>query len=72
MRFLKYKNQALGEFKKWKTEVEKQTGQELKRFRTDNGLEFCFRQCTVLYESQGVRRETTVLYTPVKWNSRKT
>ena len=28
-------------FKMWKTMVEKQIGKQVKRLRTDNGLEFC-------------------------------
>ena len=39
--FLKAKSDVLGEFKKWKIQAEKQTGELLKRVRTDNGLEFC-------------------------------
>jgi len=64
VKFLKHKNQTLSEFKKWKIEVEKQTGQKLKRLRTDNGLEFCSEQWTKFCESEGIRHETTMIYTP--------
>lgn len=63
-RFLRYKNQAFEEFKKWKVEVEKQTGRKLKRLRTDNGLEFCSKQWTEFCEAEGICHETTMVYTP--------
>jgi len=64
VKFLKHKNQALSEFKKWKIEVEKQTDQKLKRLRTDNGLEFCSEQWKKFCESEGIRHETMMVYTP--------
>ncbi|XXG70306.1 hypothetical protein AAC387_Pa06g3094 [Persea americana] len=38
---LKHKHEAFAQFKQWKAMVEKQTSKQLKRLRTDNGLEFC-------------------------------
>lgn len=64
VRFLKKKSDALSEFKKWKIEVEKQTEKNLKRIRTDNGLEFCSKNWTEFCESSGIRHETTMTYTP--------
>lgn len=64
VRFLKKKGDVLGEIKKWIVEVEKQTGQQLKRIRTDNGLEFCSKNWTDFCNSEGIRHETTMIYTP--------
>ena len=64
VRFLDNKSAALNEFKKWKTEIEKQTGKCLKRIRTDNGLEFCSKNWTAFCKSTGIRHETTMTYTP--------
>lgn len=64
VRFLKHKSQAFEEFKKWKVEVERQTGKKLKRLRTDNGLEFCSKQWTEFCEAEGICHETTMVYTP--------
>lgn len=64
VRFLKKKGDVLGEIKKWKVEVEKQTGQQLKRIRTDNGLEFCSKNWMDFCNSEGIRHEKTMIYTP--------
>ena len=42
MYFMKNKSVVFVTFKKWKTLIEKQTGKKIKRFRIDNGLEYCF------------------------------
>ena len=39
--FLRHKREVFATFKQWKTMIEKQTGKQVKRLRTDNGLEFC-------------------------------
>ncbi|KAG8501467.1 hypothetical protein CXB51_003773 [Gossypium anomalum] len=39
--FLKQKSDVFSAFKSWKIMIEKQTGKQIKYFRTDNGLEFC-------------------------------
>ncbi|GKV43027.1 hypothetical protein SLEP1_g50368 [Rubroshorea leprosula] len=38
---LKSKSDVFLTFKQWKTLIEKQTGKQIKRLRTDNGLEYC-------------------------------
>ncbi|RVW90980.1 Retrovirus-related Pol polyprotein from transposon TNT 1-94 [Vitis vinifera] len=38
---LKHKNDVFGKFKQWKAMIEKQTRKQIKRLRTDNGMEFC-------------------------------
>ena len=38
--FMKYKSDVFGIFKKWKAQVENQTGRKIKYLRTYNGLEY--------------------------------
>jgi hypothetical protein len=38
--FLKNKSDTFATFKKWKAEVENQTGRKLKCLKTDNGTEY--------------------------------
>jgi hypothetical protein len=38
---LKNKDQVFENFKAWKVLVENQTDKRIKKFRTDNGLDFC-------------------------------
>ena len=37
---MKHKSNVSGIFKKWKAQVENQTGRKIKYLRTDNGLEY--------------------------------
>ena len=62
--FLKQKSDALSAFKVWKTMVEKHTGKQVKRLRTDNGLEFCSSDFDLLFKSEGIVRHLTVPRTP--------
>ena len=62
--FLKQKNDVLPTFKEWKTMIEKQTGKEVKRLRTDNGLEFCSNDFNTLCKAEGIVRHLTVPGTP--------
>ena len=39
--FLWHKNETFPTFRKWKILVETQIGKNVKKLRTDNGLEFC-------------------------------
>ena len=45
--FLKWKSDVLSIFKEWKIMVEKKTGKQVKRLRTDNSLEFCSNEFNV-------------------------
>ena len=38
--FLNNKSKAFAKFKKWKVEVENQTGRKIKCLRSDNGTEY--------------------------------
>ena len=57
--FLKSKDAAFGEFKDWKTMIEKQTGKQVKRLRTDNGLEFVKDEFTSFCKKFGIVRHRT-------------
>lgn len=62
--FLKHKNDVFLTFKQWKTMIEKQTGKPVKRFRTDNGLEFCEGEFNEFCKNEGIVRHRTVRMTP--------
>ncbi|GJT36515.1 zinc finger, CCHC-type containing protein [Tanacetum coccineum] len=55
------KDEALDEYKVFKTEVELQQGSLIKRFRTDRGGEY---MDTLYFQSVGIIHETTAPYTP--------
>jgi hypothetical protein len=62
--FLKDKSEAFSAFKEWKTMVENQTEKKVKKFRTDNGMEFCSHEFKSYCKSEGIVRHYTVPYTP--------
>jgi transposase InsO family protein len=62
--FLKTKDEAFPTFVKWKTMIEKQTEKKVKRFRTDNGLEFCNREFDAFCNNEGIVRHRTCTGTP--------
>ncbi|GKD61977.1 zinc finger, CCHC-type containing protein [Tanacetum coccineum] len=55
------KDEALDKFKVFKTEVELQQGSQIKRFRTDRGVEY---MDTLYFQSVGIIHQTTAPYTP--------
>src|ERR1044072_9168661 len=61
---LKQKGEAFVKFKQWKTLIEKQTGRQIKRLRTDNGLEFCSGEFEKFCKDHGIARHYTVRHTP--------
>ncbi|XXG58369.1 hypothetical protein AAC387_Pa04g0693 [Persea americana] len=61
---LKHKREAFVQFKQWKAMVEKQTGKQFKRLRTDNGLEFCNSAFNEFCKNEGIVRHRTVRNTP--------
>ena len=61
---LKNKSDALGKFKEWKLLTEKQTGNQVKVLRTDNGLEYCNADFDEFCKAHGILRHITVKYTP--------
>lgn len=62
--FLKSKDEAFSKFCEFKSFVEKQTGEEIKKFRSDNGTEFCNQHFEKLFKSCGIERQTSTPYTP--------
>jgi len=51
-------------FRLWKLQVENETGETIKRFRSDNGGEYMSAEFTALLEESGIKRGTSVPYTP--------
>ena len=61
---LKYKSEALEKFKEWKALREKESGKQVKRFRTDGGGEYTSKKFAEYLKSEGIIKETTTPYTP--------
>ena len=51
-------------FKKFKALVDNQTGRKIKKFRTDNSLEFCESDFNEFYAVQGIARHKTIVGKP--------
>jgi hypothetical protein len=62
--FLKHKSEAFTAFKEWLIFAEKQTGQQLCIFRTDNGGEYITKLWRKFMKDQGIHHETTSPHTP--------
>src|SRR3984885_5411233 len=62
--FLKRKSEAFTAFKEWLIFAEKQTGQQLYIFRTDNGGKFLTKEWRQMLKDRGIHHETTSPYTP--------
>lgn len=52
--FMKGKDEAFKKFKAFKTQIEKQTGKQVKVFRSDNGKEFLNRQFAEYFEKEDI------------------
>ncbi|GKV22644.1 hypothetical protein SLEP1_g32496 [Rubroshorea leprosula] len=61
---LKSKSDMFLTFKQWKTLIEKQTGKQIKRLRTDNGLEYCSGEFDTFCKNNRIVRHRTVKMTP--------
>ena len=61
---MKHKSQAINMFEKFKSLVEKETGMSIKCLRSDNGGEYTSITMKKKLESEGIRHELTVPYTP--------
>lgn len=57
---LKHKDQVFEKFKEWKSLVENQNSNRVKKLRTDNGLEFCNQQFRSYCPNGGIARHRTV------------
>ena len=64
MYFLKNKSAIFVTFKQWKTLIEKHTGKKIKRFRTDNGLEYCSGEFDEFCKNEDIVKHCTVRGTP--------
>ncbi|EOY09394.1 Uncharacterized protein TCM_024822 [Theobroma cacao] len=62
--FLKFKFETFDNFKKFKTEVENQSGCNINVLSTDRGGEFVSNEFNNFCEEQGIRRELSAPYTP--------
>src|SRR6202034_520362 len=62
--FLKRKSDAFAAFKEWLIFAEKQTGQQLYIFCTDNGGEFLTKEWRQMLKDRGIHHETTSPDTP--------
>jgi len=61
---LKYKSEALEKFNEWKALREKESGKQVKRFRTDGGGEYTSKKFAEYLKSEGIIKETTTPYSP--------
>ena len=61
---LKTKDEVYETFKNWKTMIENQTERKIKRFFTDNGLEFCSDFFSDYCRKMGIARHKSVARTP--------
>ncbi|KAD1605691.1 hypothetical protein E3N88_42566 [Mikania micrantha] len=62
--FLSAKSQTFSKFKAFKAMVETESGYKIKVLRTDRGGEFCSNEFNSFCESNGIKRELTIPYTP--------
>jgi transposase InsO family protein len=61
---MKYKLEALEQFKEWKALREKELGKQVMRFHTDGGGEYTSKKFAQSLKSEGILKETTTPYTP--------
>ena len=61
---MKHKSDVFGIFKKWKAQVENQTGKKIKYLRTDNGLGYRDKEFIRFCELEGITHHFTVKGTP--------
>lgn len=62
--FLRNKNETINHFIEFKNFAENQTGQKIKKFRSDNGGEFCCEAFENLFKKFGIVHQKTNPYTP--------
>ncbi|MCP3667059.1 MAG: DDE-type integrase/transposase/recombinase [Gammaproteobacteria bacterium] len=64
VKFMKNKSEALSHFKSYLAFVEKESGKQIKKLRTDNGGEYVNREFNQFLNERGIQRQLTVPYTP--------
>lgn len=62
--FLKSKDEVAPNIKNFINKVERDKGLKIKRFRTDNGLEYCNREMQDFFDRLGIKHERTCVETP--------
>ncbi|MCO5568687.1 hypothetical protein L7F22_022386 [Adiantum nelumboides] len=62
--FLKGKDEAFAKFKEWHVLVEKETGNKLKKLRSDRGGEFTSSEFADYCKQHGIKRHLTTPHTP--------
>lgn len=62
--FIKSKDEVKDHVKKYIANAELQTGKRIKRFRSDNGTEYCNRDLKAYFEEKGIKHETSNVETP--------
>ncbi|UYV60408.1 hypothetical protein LAZ67_1001058 [Cordylochernes scorpioides] len=62
--FIRHKSYVLEKFKEFVKRVRTETGNKIKRFRTDNGTEFLNKNFSDYLKSLGIVHELTAPYTP--------
>jgi hypothetical protein len=72
---LKNRLEALEKLKEWKALREKDSGKQVKQFRTDGGCEYSSKKFAQYLKSEGILKETTTTYSPqcngfVEWANR--
>ena len=60
---MKHKNDVFGKFKQWKAMIKKQVGKQIKRLRTDSGMEFCGKEFNEFCKNEGIVRHHIVRHT---------
>lgn len=58
------KSEAVNCVKKYTTRVEREMNKKVKRFRTDNGLEYCNSALTSYFKSTGIKHEKSNVESP--------
>ena len=61
---MKQKSDVFSTFKKFKNQVEKETGRSIKILRSDGGGEYFSNEFSDFLQENGIRRQFTCRYTP--------
>jgi len=62
--FLRNKNEVAQIIKRYIAKTEREKGLKVKRLRTDNGLEYCNKEITELFNEMGIKHKRTCVETP--------
>jgi len=68
--FLRQKNETFSMFKKFKALVKNQTGKKIKKFRTDNDLEFVESEFDEFCAVNGIAKHMTLVRKPQQRTNR--